>query len=149
MVDLPPLANHISNFLLLLLLITFIYALIIRFVSDETLYDRSILSYNDSSRIMYQIEPLLPNGSHPLLPNIFADFEVFLSLVVPAYNEEKRLPQMLDETMRYLKDKQLADPNFTFEVLIVDDGTTMTLENDSQDCDIGCRRKDKFSKRKN
>ena len=44
---------------------------------------------------------------------------VFLSVVIPAYNESKRLPLTLDEIRPWL-DYQ----NFTYEVLVVDDGST-------------------------
>ena len=33
-----------------------------------------------------------------------------LSLVVPAYNEEDRLPIMLDDTLEYLEERVKADP---------------------------------------
>jgi dolichyl-phosphate beta-glucosyltransferase len=60
--------------------------------------------------------------------NRFPDLEttpatIELSLVVPSYNEENRLPKMMDETMRYLKKRAAADPSFTYELVIVDDGS--------------------------
>lgn len=42
-----------------------------------------------------------------------------LSIVIPAYNEERRLPQTLDSVKEYLK-KQ----SYTYEVIVVDDGST-------------------------
>lgn len=44
---------------------------------------------------------------------------VYLSVIVPAYNEEQRLPKMLDETIEYLE-KQA----YTYEIIVVDDGST-------------------------
>lgn len=44
---------------------------------------------------------------------------VFLSVIIPAYNEEKRLPQTLEKVNRYLRSK-----NYSYEVIIVDDGST-------------------------
>jgi len=41
-----------------------------------------------------------------------------LSVVIPAYNEEKRIPRTLDEVVNYL-----AKQNFTSEILVVDDGS--------------------------
>ncbi len=41
-----------------------------------------------------------------------------ISLIVPAYNEEKRLPIMLKETAKYI-----ATRKSTFEMIIVDDGS--------------------------
>lgn len=55
---------------------------------------------------------------------------VYLSLVVPAYNEEERLPVMLDATLQYLetrkKSQKVADlqsGEFTYEIIVVDDGS--------------------------
>eukprot|EP00042_Codosiga_hollandica_P040977 m.359733 g.359733 ORF g.359733 m.359733 type:complete len:326 (-) comp56003_c0_seq2:110-1087(-) len=46
-----------------------------------------------------------------------------LSLVIPAYNETKRLPAMMEKTMTYLLARKKAQPSFTYEVIIVDDGS--------------------------
>ncbi|NWS44486.1 ALG5 glucosyltransferase, partial [Probosciger aterrimus] len=46
-----------------------------------------------------------------------------LSVVVPSYNEEDRLPLMLDEALDYLEKRQKRDPSFTYEVIVVDDGS--------------------------
>jgi dolichyl-phosphate beta-glucosyltransferase len=46
---------------------------------------------------------------------------VDLTIVVPAYNEESRIPKMLDETLAYLKERQSRDPSFTFEIVVVND----------------------------
>jgi glycosyltransferase involved in cell wall biosynthesis len=47
-----------------------------------------------------------------------------LTVVVPAYNEEKRLPTMLDETLEYLRTRAAQESNFTWEVIVVADGCT-------------------------
>ena len=45
-------------------------------------------------------------------------------MVIPVYNEEKRLPKTLDESLSYLKKSKLSH-----EILIVDDGSKdLTLE---------------------
>jgi len=50
---------------------------------------------------------------------------VTLSVIVPAYNEEYRLPQMLDETLMYLEGRAAASSlGFSYEVVVVDDGST-------------------------
>eukprot|EP00761_Pharyngomonas_kirbyi_P011891 gb/GECH01011917.1/.p1 GENE.gb/GECH01011917.1/~~gb/GECH01011917.1/.p1 ORF type:complete len:327 (+),score=55.08 gb/GECH01011917.1/:1-981(+) len=49
---------------------------------------------------------------------------LYLSLIIPAFNEEERLPVMLDETLAYLQERQKHDPDFTFELIIVDDGSS-------------------------
>jgi glycosyltransferase involved in cell wall biosynthesis len=43
----------------------------------------------------------------------------FLSIVVPAYNEEKRIGGSLDEILRFLKEQ-----SYHAEVIVVDDGST-------------------------
>ena len=43
---------------------------------------------------------------------------VSISIVIPAYNEEKRLPQTLDRVVAYLSERQ-----WTAEVLVVNDGS--------------------------
>lgn len=49
-----------------------------------------------------------------------------LSLVVPSYNEEKRLPKMVEVTMKYLEERKSANKSFTYEMVIVDDGSKDT-----------------------
>ncbi|MEX1997205.1 MAG: dolichyl-phosphate beta-glucosyltransferase [Candidatus Andersenbacteria bacterium] len=46
------------------------------------------------------------------------DTSVFLSVIVPAYNEEKRLPQTLKAVVSYLKQQV-----YTWEIVVVDDGS--------------------------
>ena len=54
--------------------------------------------------------------------NIEEDSSINLTLVIPAYNEEERLPIMLDETISFLL-KWSKKRNITYEILIVDDGS--------------------------
>jgi len=61
---------------------------------------------------------------------------VYLSIIVPAFNEEKRLPTMLNEVLEYLEQRllqknskdniwsPLVGSKFTYEIIIVDDGST-------------------------
>lgn len=44
--------------------------------------------------------------------------EIFLSVIIPAYNEEKRLPKTIWEIYNYLKTK-----NFSWEILVANDGS--------------------------
>ncbi len=44
---------------------------------------------------------------------------MLLSLIIPAFNEEERLPRTLDDYLRYL-----SKQNYAFEVIVVDDGST-------------------------
>lgn len=57
-------------------------------------------------------------------PSVLDPPEKYISLIVPAYNEEYRLPEALTETLNYLKRRSTADKSFSYEVLIVDDGST-------------------------
>jgi glycosyltransferase involved in cell wall biosynthesis len=45
--------------------------------------------------------------------------KVFLSVIIPAYNEEKRLPRTLRDIYEYLKRQ-----NYSFEILVFSDGST-------------------------
>eukprot|EP01012_Entosiphon_sulcatum_P042485 TRINITY_DN56534_c0_g1_i1.p1 TRINITY_DN56534_c0_g1~~TRINITY_DN56534_c0_g1_i1.p1 ORF type:complete len:323 (+),score=51.50 TRINITY_DN56534_c0_g1_i1:36-1004(+) len=54
-------------------------------------------------------------------PSITAAPTCLLSVVVPAYNEEERIREMMDETLEHLQQRNKKDPNFTFEVIVVDD----------------------------
>ncbi|TYH51544.1 hypothetical protein ES332_D10G283300v1 [Gossypium tomentosum] len=56
-------------------------------------------------------------------PDIFDPAKKYLSLIIPAFNEEHRLPGALNETMNYLKKGEAKDKSFSYEVLIVDDGS--------------------------
>jgi dolichyl-phosphate beta-glucosyltransferase len=47
----------------------------------------------------------------------------YLSIVVPAYNEQERVTYMLDETLQYLQKREKNNENFTWEIIIVDDGS--------------------------
>lgn len=49
---------------------------------------------------------------------------LYLSIVIPAMNEETRLPNMLEECFSYLSKRAKAEAKFTFEIIVVDDGST-------------------------
>ncbi|XP_024424057.3 dolichyl-phosphate beta-glucosyltransferase [Desmodus rotundus] len=62
-------------------------------------------------------------GRKEALPSLSDSPTKRLSVVVPSYNEEKRLPVMMDEALGYLEERQEQDPTFTYEVIVVDDGS--------------------------
>jgi dolichyl-phosphate beta-glucosyltransferase len=55
----------------------------------------------------------------PLQPNLRAD--VYLSIVIPAYNEEQRLPRTVLETLSFCTQR-----NLSFEIILSDDGSLDT-----------------------
>eukprot|EP01069_Polyplicarium_translucidae_P009115 Polyplicarium_translucidae@DN3292_c0_g1_i1.p2 len=55
---------------------------------------------------------------------IYDKAKFHLSVVIPAYNEQYRLPSCMKSTIAYLLRRQTVDPAFTFEVIVVDDGST-------------------------
>lgn len=64
-----------------------------------------------------------PSGKKSKFPSIEDEPEVDLSVIIPAYEEEKRLPVMLDECMLFLENKSRENPKFTYEVIVVSDGS--------------------------
>ncbi|RWS06569.1 dolichyl-phosphate beta-glucosyltransferase-like protein [Dinothrombium tinctorium] len=69
-----------------------------------------------------------------LFPNLLESRDsVYISVVIPAYNEEKRLPIMLDEAIDYLERRSHEQQSsgtdlptgsrFSYEIIIVDDGS--------------------------
>ncbi|XP_060092759.1 dolichyl-phosphate beta-glucosyltransferase [Heteronotia binoei] len=64
-----------------------------------------------------------PEGKKEPVPSIHDPPTRDLSVVVPSYNEEERLPSMMDEALRYLEKRQMQDPAFTYEVIVIDDGS--------------------------
>ncbi|XP_047464004.1 dolichyl-phosphate beta-glucosyltransferase [Mugil cephalus] len=66
---------------------------------------------------------LTAKGEKELFPSLHDAHSRDLSVVVPAYNEELRMPVMLEEAMEYLENRQKKNPSFTYEVIVVDDGS--------------------------
>jgi dolichyl-phosphate beta-glucosyltransferase len=56
-------------------------------------------------------------------PSVFEPASKYLSLVMPAYNEQDRIRSTLDETFSYLQERVKKDKSFTYEIIIVDDGS--------------------------
>ncbi|PVU93431.1 hypothetical protein BB561_003286 [Smittium simulii] len=62
------------------------------------------------------------------LPSIFDKPTTFLSIVVPAYNEEKRLPELLDDIRAYRDNRKESINEFKYEILIMNDGSKDATE---------------------
>ncbi|CAH1400616.1 unnamed protein product [Nezara viridula] len=56
-------------------------------------------------------------------PSIKDPPTVSLSVIVPAYNEEERLPPMLDECLDFLEKRCKEISGFSYEVIVVSDGS--------------------------
>ncbi|KAJ1374233.1 hypothetical protein KIN20_036867 [Parelaphostrongylus tenuis] len=80
-----------------------------------------VKSYNGEGEAGETLPNLLRDD--PKRPT-FTESTVYLSVVVPAMNEQERLPKMLDECFDYLHEREKQDSSFSFEVLVVDDGST-------------------------
>ncbi|KAF6265307.1 nucleotide-diphospho-sugar transferase [Scenedesmus sp. NREL 46B-D3] len=105
------------------LLVAVSLALVGTYVVRQVLAFWARLDKNSSEGLQLQLED--PSSVKPLLcPSIWGTATKRLSIVVPAYNEEDRLPATLDETLAYLQRRRnKAGPAFTYEVIIVDDGS--------------------------
>lgn len=78
------------------------------------------LSRYDSEK--FYLDP--KKGKKLEFPSIHDPPSVDLSVIVPAYNEEERLPLMMDEALEYLEGRQTESPSFMYEIIIVDDGSS-------------------------
>lgn len=63
------------------------------------------------------------SGQKESFPNLCDPHSIDLTVVVPAYNEELRMPVMMDEALDYLENRQRKNSSFTYEVIVVDDGS--------------------------
>ncbi|XP_003745742.1 dolichyl-phosphate beta-glucosyltransferase [Galendromus occidentalis] len=91
----------------------------------------SALLYSTSSRypdiLRYEEEMQFKCGENLLtrksFPKISDAPEKTLSVIIPAYNEAERLPPMLEECTQYLEKRCKEDTSFTYEIIVVDDGS--------------------------
>ncbi|CAF1034580.1 unnamed protein product [Adineta steineri] len=61
--------------------------------------------------------------SRKQFPSLNDSHSKYLSVIIPAYKEVDRLPTMIKDTMSYLEQRQAKDQSFTYELIIVDDGS--------------------------
>ncbi|KAJ1845257.1 dolichyl-phosphate beta-glucosyltransferase, partial [Coemansia sp. RSA 486] len=57
------------------------------------------------------------------LGDIDSEPTVDLSIIVPAYNEEERLPVLLNDVRDYVRNRRAKEPGFSYELIIMDDGS--------------------------
>lgn len=121
--DLDTKINFFNLVMLSLLFFALVLVVVLRFVSDKTLFDSIILPEQSENKATYKIFPSNNNASEF---NIFNSSSVYLSLVVPAYNESERIPKMLEDTVSFLNQKKQKNNKFTWEIIVVNDGSTDT-----------------------
>jgi len=108
-----------ESILLLLIAIAFIVIALFLMYTFLTAKPYPVLTRHDSEKFYF--DP--GSKSKRKFPDYSEPASVDLSVIVPAYNEEDRLPVMMEETMEYLEKRQARDSSFLYEVIIVDDGS--------------------------
>nr|CAG4647323.1 EOG090X0BIY [Megafenestra aurita]SVE92593.1 EOG090X0BIY [Megafenestra aurita] len=99
------------------LICLFILGLIFIYATSETY--AKVVRFKDEN---YFLNP--KTNEKEKFPSIEDKPTLLLSVIIPAYNEEKRLPIMLEECLEYLENKLKSNPESTYELIIVDDGST-------------------------
>lgn len=100
---------------LVLVVVFFVFRAVLRAFSIPYAH----MSQTDNEKYFFD-----PNtNKREKFPSILSASSVYLSVVVPSYMEEKRLPTMLEEAIEYLKNRQKQDSKFTYEIIVVDDGS--------------------------
>ena len=81
-------------------------------------------SWSDPPASSYSPSFIDPRTSQTFpFPSLSSPPSLTLSLIVPAYNEQDRLHVMMESTLSYLRQRRSATPSFTYELIIVDDGS--------------------------
>ena len=96
------------------LLIAFLFILLCILVKLTTSPYPNILEFDQEK----YFKTSLSGGETRDFPSLTDLPTVNLSVIVPAYNEELRLPKMLDECLEFLEKRKSS-----YEVIIVDDGS--------------------------
>jgi dolichyl-phosphate beta-glucosyltransferase len=87
----------------------------------------SVLTYSlyEDEKYFYDTNHILREfpvtTNHSRKPNS-SPADISLSVIIPAYNEEKRLGPMMNDCLSYLKTRESLDNSFTYEIIIVNDG---------------------------
>ncbi|XP_012054991.1 PREDICTED: dolichyl-phosphate beta-glucosyltransferase [Atta cephalotes] len=99
---------------LLAVLITILFFIIIYVTSER--YPK--ISRDESEKFFFNCQTKIKEA----FPSLYDPWSVQLSVIIPAYNEEQRLPPMLDECLEYLEERRKS--GLTYEVIVVSDGST-------------------------
>lgn len=109
----------LCDLLLLLAVLAAVVLLLVALVAHVTATKMPNLHRHDAEKFY-----LGNKGEKEPFPSIHDPPEKDLSVVVPAYNEETRLPVMMDEALEYLEKRQKQHLSFKYEVIVVDDGSS-------------------------
>jgi dolichyl-phosphate beta-glucosyltransferase len=117
-------ARNVELGLIVLLAIAFIYVLCVHYISDVTIYDLMLRPSTDPASLPDLSEPSSDIGDHAGSPScIFNPAEVHLSVVIPAHNEELSILRTIEQIVDYLSGRRASESSFTWEVIVVDDGS--------------------------
>nr|BAN20766.1 dolichyl-phosphate beta-D-mannosyltransferase, putative [Riptortus pedestris] len=104
-------------YFLIIAFLTIIFTSLITLYCVATQYPT--LKRSKKERTFYDVN----SSSEQFFPSLKDPFSINLSVIVPAYDEEKRLPPMLDECLEFLENRQNINKSFKYEVIIVSDGS--------------------------
>merc|ERR1719342_1018203 len=110
--ELPCCFMELINWILILGLVVFLVLCVIVKVTSDPHPNIAVYEQEKSFKVSKDSDEV------KIFPSIDDPSEVDLSVIVPAYNEELRLPTMLDECLEFLNKRKS-----TYEVIIVDDGS--------------------------
>lgn len=79
------------------------------------------ISRHETEKYFYDPESETDKSPFPFMNS--SEKSVDLSVIVPSYNEEERLPVMLDETVEFLEKRVASSKSYLYEIIVVDDGS--------------------------
>ncbi|KAK9463897.1 nucleotide-diphospho-sugar transferase [Lipomyces oligophaga] len=122
----PDLVNDASATTLCLLILGWVFAVIVLGLAVVYWVVRTIAPFprpvEESEETYVTVVGKEVSEARPL-PKITDEASLFLSVVIPAYNETERLPIMLEETVKVLREWKIDGKSVTWEILLVDDGS--------------------------
>jgi len=68
-------------------------------------------------------DPSKGAGVREAFPSLDEAATLSLTVVIPAYNEEQRLPKMLFDCTDYLEERSKTESGFSYEIILADDGS--------------------------
>ena len=80
------------------------------------------IQLHNASKLEHINEEYISSTANETLPLINEDYDIDISVVIPVFNEEERLPGMLKDTISFFKLWRTLQQK-TFEILVVDDGS--------------------------